>query len=212
MEDSFQFIIESPQHSQGQKKRPRLVTSCDNWQVLLLILTPNDSLHTSRLKKIKCLQPSPEAKCEACRSAKIPCRFRDRERYFAERSRAIAGPNSGVYATELRSIILPSFPVGFSFFQSGPNLILFLMGFQSHLVRPALPFPLSPILGPTPIRLKQAGWSLQRSRTPLAILPTPLTPVIPWALPIGVSFHASSYFLSYSFSKVTLHLFRRLNL
>ncbi|PPQ96810.1 hypothetical protein CVT26_006211 [Gymnopilus dilepis] len=87
MEDSFQFIIESPQHSQTHKKRPRLVTSCDN----------------CRLKKIKCLQPSPEAKCEACKAAKIPCRFRDRERYFAERSRAIAGPNSGVYATELRS-------------------------------------------------------------------------------------------------------------
>ena len=31
MDDSFQFIIESPQHSQGHKKRPRLVTSCDNW-------------------------------------------------------------------------------------------------------------------------------------------------------------------------------------
>ncbi|KAJ6497818.1 hypothetical protein C8R45DRAFT_140751 [Mycena sanguinolenta] len=79
MDDSFQFIIESPQHAQGHKKRPRLVTSCDN----------------CRLKKIKCLQPTPEAKCEACKAAKIPCRFRDRERYFAERSRAIAGPNVG---------------------------------------------------------------------------------------------------------------------
>ncbi|KAF8893921.1 hypothetical protein BD779DRAFT_1669437 [Infundibulicybe gibba] len=79
MDDSFQFIIESPQHSQGHKKRPRLVTSCDN----------------CRLKKIKCLQPSPETKCEACKAAKIPCRFRDRERYFAERSRAIAGPGAG---------------------------------------------------------------------------------------------------------------------
>ncbi|KAF8995469.1 hypothetical protein BDQ17DRAFT_1392227 [Cyathus striatus] len=87
MEDSFQFIIESPQHSQGHKKRPRLVTSCDN----------------CRLKKIKCLQPSPEAKCEACKSAKIPCRFRDRERYFAERSRAIAGPNANAgYSPESR--------------------------------------------------------------------------------------------------------------
>ncbi|KIY71105.1 hypothetical protein CYLTODRAFT_419114 [Cylindrobasidium torrendii FP15055 ss-10] len=76
MDDSLQFIIESPQTTQGQKKRPRLVTSCDN----------------CRLKKIKCLQPVPEAKCEACRTAKIACAFRDRERYFAERSRAIAGP------------------------------------------------------------------------------------------------------------------------
>ncbi|KAG7090944.1 hypothetical protein E1B28_010016 [Marasmius oreades] len=77
MEDSFQFIIESPQHATGHKKRPRLVTSCDN----------------CRLKKIKCLQSAPESKCEACKAAKIPCRFRDRERYFAERSRAIAGPS-----------------------------------------------------------------------------------------------------------------------
>ncbi|KAJ7188548.1 hypothetical protein C8R46DRAFT_1055030 [Mycena filopes] len=88
MDDSFQFIIESPQHAQGHKKRPRLVTSCDN----------------CRLKKIKCLQPTPEAKCEACKAAKIACRFRDRERYFAERSRAIAGPNPGSpYGDEPRS-------------------------------------------------------------------------------------------------------------
>ncbi|KAG6812543.1 hypothetical protein H0H92_002312 [Tricholoma furcatifolium] len=32
MDDSFQFIIESPQHSQSHRKRPRLVTSCDNWK------------------------------------------------------------------------------------------------------------------------------------------------------------------------------------
>ncbi|KAL4080171.1 hypothetical protein V8B97DRAFT_1864476 [Scleroderma yunnanense] len=76
--DGFQFIIESPHETQGHKKRPRLVTSCDN----------------CRLKKIKCLQPSPETQCEACTLAKIPCRFRDRERYFAERSRAIAGPSA----------------------------------------------------------------------------------------------------------------------
>ncbi|KAL0072760.1 hypothetical protein AAF712_000523 [Marasmius tenuissimus] len=88
MDDSFQFIIESPQHSTGHKKRPRLVTSCDN----------------CRLKKIKCLQPAPETKCEACKAAKIPCRFRDRERYFAERSRAIAGPSaSSNYSNGQRS-------------------------------------------------------------------------------------------------------------
>ena len=55
---------------------------------------------SSRLKKIKCLQPSPETKCEACRTAKIPCRFKDRERYFAERSRAIAGNSNTTYAGE----------------------------------------------------------------------------------------------------------------
>jgi len=36
MDDAFQFIIESPQNSQGHKKRPRLVTSCDNWYVILV--------------------------------------------------------------------------------------------------------------------------------------------------------------------------------
>ncbi|KAJ6602198.1 hypothetical protein B0H10DRAFT_2081257 [Mycena sp. CBHHK59/15] len=92
MDDSFQFIIESPQHAQGHKKRPRLVTSCDN----------------CRLKKIKCLQPTPETKCEACKAAKIPCRFRDRERYFAERSRAIAGPNVGSpYGDEPSGVVVP---------------------------------------------------------------------------------------------------------
>lgn len=96
MDDSLQFIIESPQTTQGQKKRPRLVTSCDNWCVESVTVgrhVPSHSGHCfSRLKKIKCLQPVPEAKCEACRTAKIACAFRDRERYFAERSRAIAGP------------------------------------------------------------------------------------------------------------------------
>jgi hypothetical protein len=29
--DGFQFILESPQATQSHKKRPRLVTSCDNW-------------------------------------------------------------------------------------------------------------------------------------------------------------------------------------
>ncbi|KAG8213557.1 hypothetical protein J3R82DRAFT_10210 [Butyriboletus roseoflavus] len=64
--EGFQFIIESPQESQSHKKRPRLVTSCDNCS---------------------------DSHCEACKVAKIQCKFRDRERYFAERSRAIVGPN-----------------------------------------------------------------------------------------------------------------------
>lgn len=48
----------------------------------------------SRLKKIKCLQSSSEAKCKACSQAKVSCRFRDREKYFAERSQFIGGPPS----------------------------------------------------------------------------------------------------------------------
>lgn len=95
--DGFQFIIESPQESQSHKKRPRLVTSCDNWYVHRACTTVHihglRSFSFSRLKKIKCLQPSSDSHCEACKVAKIQCRFRDRERYFAERSRAIAGPN-----------------------------------------------------------------------------------------------------------------------
>lgn len=46
---------------------------------------------SSRMKKIKCHQPTPEAvPCEACRTAGISCRFRDRERYYAERSKLAA--------------------------------------------------------------------------------------------------------------------------
>ena len=29
--DGLQFVFESPQATQSHKKRPRLVTSCDNW-------------------------------------------------------------------------------------------------------------------------------------------------------------------------------------
>jgi hypothetical protein len=93
--DCFQFVFESPQAAQNHKKRPRLVTSCDNWYafispVVFTLLTLLDS----RLKKIKCLQTSPDAKCDACNQANVSCRFRDRERYFVERSRVMAGPNS----------------------------------------------------------------------------------------------------------------------
>ncbi|KAJ3568449.1 hypothetical protein NP233_g5704 [Leucocoprinus birnbaumii] len=107
MEDTFQFIIESPQHNTGHKKRPRLVTSCDN----------------CRLKKIKCLQPSPETKCEACKAAKIPCRFKDRERYFAERSRAIAGPNTAnTYTLDQRTNSRGSLDAFTSSGSSSPSL------------------------------------------------------------------------------------------
>jgi hypothetical protein len=32
--DGLRFVLEAPQLSQTHKKRPRLVTSCDNWCVL----------------------------------------------------------------------------------------------------------------------------------------------------------------------------------
>ncbi|KAI0693010.1 hypothetical protein BC835DRAFT_1355108 [Cytidiella melzeri] len=72
--DDIRFVLEAPQNARTQKKRPRLVTSCDN----------------CRLKKIKCIQSSPSAVCGACSAAHQPCRFRDRERYFAERSRLVS--------------------------------------------------------------------------------------------------------------------------
>ncbi|GJE95835.1 Zn(II)2Cys6 transcription factor [Phanerochaete sordida] len=74
MPDDIRFVLEAPHVSRTQKKRPRLVTSCDN----------------CRLKKIKCIQNTPDAVCEACAAAGVSCRFRDRERYYAERSRIAA--------------------------------------------------------------------------------------------------------------------------
>ncbi|KAI0321235.1 hypothetical protein OF83DRAFT_372228 [Amylostereum chailletii] len=73
--DSLRFVHESPQINHTQKKRPRLVTSCDN----------------CRLKKIKCVQTRSQDKCEACQAGNVSCEFRDRERYFAERSRIVSG-------------------------------------------------------------------------------------------------------------------------
>ena len=46
------------------------------------------------MKKIKCLQKAPDAVCEACSAAGVSCRFRDRERYYAERSRMAAAAAS----------------------------------------------------------------------------------------------------------------------
>lgn len=99
MEASLQFIIESPQHSVNPNKRTRLVTSCDSWFVYISLLSSPLLTFSSRLKKIKCsqsseskcLQPSSDTKCKACKASKIPCSFKDRERYFAERSRVMAG-------------------------------------------------------------------------------------------------------------------------
>ncbi|KAI0344529.1 hypothetical protein BDW22DRAFT_1354605 [Trametopsis cervina] len=79
MED-IRFVLEAPQNTRTQKKRPRLVTSCDN----------------CRMKKIKCIQPTPNVICEACSVARLPCRFHDRERYFAERSRMVSAASKPV--------------------------------------------------------------------------------------------------------------------
>jgi hypothetical protein len=106
--DSLRFVLEAPQLSQTHKKRPRLVTSCDNWSVTrpvsllvschLRTLT-NSSLSLpfrsySRLKKIKCVQLKSQPRCEACEAGNTSCQFRDRERYFAERSRIVTGASA----------------------------------------------------------------------------------------------------------------------
>lgn len=46
------------------------------------------------MKKIKCIQSAPNVVCEACSSASLSCRFRDRERYFAERSKVVSNASS----------------------------------------------------------------------------------------------------------------------
>ncbi|KAI0329223.1 hypothetical protein GY45DRAFT_1337637 [Cubamyces sp. BRFM 1775] len=77
---SIEFVIEAPQSSQQNKKRPRLVTSCDH----------------CRVKKIKCIQQPSAGACEACSAANLPCLYRDREQYFAERARTLSGLPSAV--------------------------------------------------------------------------------------------------------------------
>ncbi|KAI0743881.1 hypothetical protein C8Q80DRAFT_1272511 [Daedaleopsis nitida] len=76
----IEFVIEAPHVSRANKKRPRLVTSCDH----------------CRVKKIKCVQHPSSGKCEACLSANLPCLYRDREQYFAERTRMLSGGNSAL--------------------------------------------------------------------------------------------------------------------
>lgn len=59
--------------------------------------TPPSSLPLrlhSRLKKIKCVQVKSQPRCEACETGNTPCQFRDRERYFAERSRIVTGASA----------------------------------------------------------------------------------------------------------------------
>ncbi|KAI0958417.1 hypothetical protein AcV7_004245 [Taiwanofungus camphoratus] len=79
--DNIHIVFEAPQEGHIRKKRARLVTSCDH----------------CRLKKIKCTQSVNLSKCEACAAAQIPCRFRDREQYFAERGRVMSRGSPEAY-------------------------------------------------------------------------------------------------------------------
>jgi hypothetical protein len=85
--------------------------------------------------------------------------------------------------------------------------ILFLMAFRSHLVLPALPFPLSAILDPTHTPLK---WFPQSSTTPL-VIPITLIPNIPWAFHIGVSLLTIPSFLLTHCQKSLFYLAIRLS-
>lgn len=51
------------------------------------------------MKKIKCIQKTPDSVCEACLTAGVSCRFRDRERYYAERSRIAAAQSASAKAS-----------------------------------------------------------------------------------------------------------------
>ncbi|KIP08496.1 hypothetical protein PHLGIDRAFT_88151 [Phlebiopsis gigantea 11061_1 CR5-6] len=96
MPDDIRFVLEAPHVSRTQKKRPRLVTSCD----------------TCRTKKIKCIQKTPNAVCEACVVAGEQCRFNDRERYYAERRAAQAVPPKSAVAKGIkRSSREPETPI-----------------------------------------------------------------------------------------------------
>ena len=45
--DGLRFVLEAPQLSQTHKKRPRLVTSCDNWCVARALTRSRPIAHPS---------------------------------------------------------------------------------------------------------------------------------------------------------------------
>lgn len=67
--DDFQFIIESPDIHSNSRKRPRLVTSCDNWYVALLLgkLLPDTSAVALRRSNVFKLHQMLNAKHAAWR-------------------------------------------------------------------------------------------------------------------------------------------------
>ena len=110
------FVLEHPQDNNRRehKKRPRLVTSCDNWCAgpyrtrLTFRADPSLSFippsHSSRAKKLKCIKGGENAPCESCVNSGVACEFRDRDQYFAERSAKsvnAAGNSSGSQRLQL---------------------------------------------------------------------------------------------------------------
>lgn len=91
---SLQFIPVHPQDCREHRKRPRLVTSCDNWcakhhQILSCPdPLPFSSLvsSSSRAKKLKCIKSEKNTPCKSCTNSRVACNFYDRDQYFAERA------------------------------------------------------------------------------------------------------------------------------
>ena len=118
------FVLEHPQDNNRRehKKRPRLVTSCDNWcaglyQIRLTFREDPSSFHSpshsSRAKKLKCVKGAENAPCESCTTSGVTCEFRDRDQYFAERSAKsvnAAGNSSGSHRLQLSPRIRNSIP------------------------------------------------------------------------------------------------------
>ncbi|GJJ12425.1 hypothetical protein Clacol_006667 [Clathrus columnatus] len=102
--ENFRFILENPHpdaNNTKQRKRARLVTACDS----------------CRIKKIKCQQTSPNGRCEACKTAKTPCLFGDRDRYQAERGVSCA------WSPPMQDIDMQALPpASSSSSSSSPNL------------------------------------------------------------------------------------------
>jgi hypothetical protein len=70
--DGLRFVLEAPQLSQTHKKRPRLVTSCDNWCVARSCLALVELLiHPSIHPSLHFFQPQPSEENQVC-SDQVP--------------------------------------------------------------------------------------------------------------------------------------------
>lgn len=94
---SSKLLRRARQRRNAPASSPRATTGA--YAVCYVALSPFDSHASphSRLKKIKCIQSRDSGKCEACTTARVQCRFRDREQYFAERGRLMSRNSSPSY-------------------------------------------------------------------------------------------------------------------
>ena len=89
------FLLEAPQLSQTHKKYPLPLNSCNSWCVLGHMSRYGTRCRRSPKSRLKCVQVKSQPHCEACETGNTPFRFRERERYFAERSRKVTGASAG---------------------------------------------------------------------------------------------------------------------